>query len=110
MSLLVKAGCRQQLHQSCPSLPFYMAHGSKLEFLSSVNSLVQGCKSWASHSPLPLSLSPPTVSTAAAKETFAFSPQESEGRFLLQGVMQAHLSSDKVISTPGPQAEQIRTF
>lgn len=73
-------------------------------------SLVQGHKSWASHSPLPLSLSPPTASTAAAKETFAFSPQESEGRFLLQGVMQAHLSSDKVISTPGPQAKQIRTF
>lgn len=29
---------------------------------------------------------------------------------LLQGVVQADLSSDKVLSTPGPQAEQVRTF
>lgn len=77
MSLLVKAGRRPQLHQSLPSLPFYVAHGSKLEFLSSVNSLQ--CRDARTGLPIPLrlSLSPLTISTAAAKETFAFSPQES---------------------------------
>lgn len=80
MSLLVKAGCRPQLHQSHPS-PFL--HG--MWFKTGVSLLCERDGRAGLPIPLCLSMSPPTASTPAARETFAFSPQQKLRKVIAAG-------------------------